>query len=256
MGLLDATPENIEGFVHFWAVMGYILGIKDKFNLCLLPVEVVRIVCKHFLRLFFIPQMQIETPNFKKMVGAMLKGAKKIVPLGASNVFLTLAKIYCQVPGYNKFISKEDNPNHRVIFTQSELDAVYAMTRHIQPHFPQTTKIPIITVFETAQTKEDVNESKDGIDYSYVKEMLNIEVSKIDIQYKTADEKKAFEFGSELFDAEHFLRKCLIRFMFLTKKIYRSSPFCRWILDIIFERDMQRNFGDRYIHIGEYNNNN
>jgi ER-bound oxygenase mpaB/B'/Rubber oxygenase, catalytic domain len=42
--LLDikhASRENREGFIHLWAVIGYMLGIKDEFNMCLYPVEVV-----------------------------------------------------------------------------------------------------------------------------------------------------------------------------------------------------------------------
>lgn len=251
MGLIDNVPKNIEGFVHFWAVIGNILGIKDKFNLCLLPVETVIIICKYFLRLFLIPQMQIETHNFKKMVGVLLEGLKHIVPLPDPKVYLTLTKIYCQVPGYNKFISREDNPNHRIIFTQLELDAVYEITKNIQPHFPPTTKVPIIKVYETAQSKENNNEIMNCTDYNYMTELLQIDACKIDIQYVTVVEDEAFDFGSELFDAENFVVRFTIRAMFFIKKIYHWSPLCRWLLDILFEKDMQRRFGDRYI--GEYN---
>ncbi|KAL5279477.1 hypothetical protein ACFFRR_003848 [Megaselia abdita] len=251
MGLIEATPENIEGFVHFWAVIGYILGIKDEFNLCLLPVEPVRIVCKHFLRMFLIPQLQIETPHFKEMVGIMLEGSKKMIPLRETRVFITLTKIYCQVPGYNKFISREDTPNHRMIFTQSELDSAHEIIRKHNPQFPPTTKIPIIKINEKAQSSEN-RDDKTGRDYNHIKESLQIEdISKIDIQYKPFNGDKAMNFGSELFDEEKIAIKLNVRLSFLIKKIYRSSSFCRWILDIILEKDMQRRFGNRYI--GRYN---
>lgn len=35
------NDDDREAFVHFWAVIGHMLGIKDEFNMCLHPLEVV-----------------------------------------------------------------------------------------------------------------------------------------------------------------------------------------------------------------------
>lgn len=252
MGLVNDTPENIEGFVHFWAVVCYILGIKDEFNLCLLPVETVRIICKFFLRFVLIPQMQIETPNFKHMVAVLLEGIKKIVPLRDPTIYLSLTKIYCQIPGYNTCISSYDTPNHRMIFSQSELDAVYEVMNPSQPHFPPTTKIPIIKIHDIPQISENNNDLKTGPDYEHVKEVLRIDnVNKIEIQYKTFDSVEPISLGSELFDSEKFIDRFTIKAMFFTKKLYHWSAVCRWLMDYVFEKDMQKRFGEKYI--GEYN---
>ena len=41
LGIKHDNREDREGFVHFWAVIGSMLGIKDEFNMCLFPLEVV-----------------------------------------------------------------------------------------------------------------------------------------------------------------------------------------------------------------------
>jgi ER-bound oxygenase mpaB/B'/Rubber oxygenase, catalytic domain len=41
LGIKTDNKEDREGFVHFWAVIGSMLGIKDEFNMCLHSLEVV-----------------------------------------------------------------------------------------------------------------------------------------------------------------------------------------------------------------------
>lgn len=41
LGLKHDNDDDRRAFVHFWAVIGYMLGIKDEFNMCLHPLNVV-----------------------------------------------------------------------------------------------------------------------------------------------------------------------------------------------------------------------
>lgn len=41
LGIKYNCDEDREGFVHMWAVFASMLGIKDEFNMCLQPLEVV-----------------------------------------------------------------------------------------------------------------------------------------------------------------------------------------------------------------------
>lgn len=41
LGINGADEKGREGFVHVWAVIGSLLGIKDEFNICLHSLEVV-----------------------------------------------------------------------------------------------------------------------------------------------------------------------------------------------------------------------
>lgn len=41
LAIRNDNDEEREGFVHLWAVIGSMLGIKDEFNMCLHRLEVV-----------------------------------------------------------------------------------------------------------------------------------------------------------------------------------------------------------------------
>lgn len=42
LGIRYDNQEDQEAFVHLWAVICSMLGIKDEFNMCLFPLEVVK----------------------------------------------------------------------------------------------------------------------------------------------------------------------------------------------------------------------
>lgn len=35
LGMIHTTDEELRGYVHFWAVIGHALGVKDEFNICM-----------------------------------------------------------------------------------------------------------------------------------------------------------------------------------------------------------------------------
>lgn len=41
LGIKHDNDDDREAFVHLWAVLGYMLGIKDHYNMCLHSLEVV-----------------------------------------------------------------------------------------------------------------------------------------------------------------------------------------------------------------------
>jgi hypothetical protein len=41
LGIRSDNDEDREAFIHFWAVIGSLLGVKDEFNMCLYPLKVV-----------------------------------------------------------------------------------------------------------------------------------------------------------------------------------------------------------------------
>jgi ER-bound oxygenase mpaB/B'/Rubber oxygenase, catalytic domain len=41
LGIRHDNREDREAFVHLWAVIGYMLDIKEEFNMCLHSLEVV-----------------------------------------------------------------------------------------------------------------------------------------------------------------------------------------------------------------------
>ena len=41
LGIKHDNDEDREAFVYFWAVVGFMLGVKDEFNMCLQSLNVV-----------------------------------------------------------------------------------------------------------------------------------------------------------------------------------------------------------------------
>lgn len=41
LGIRSDQSKDREAFIHFWSVIGSMLGIKDEYNMCLFPLDVV-----------------------------------------------------------------------------------------------------------------------------------------------------------------------------------------------------------------------
>lgn len=76
------------------------LGIKDEFNFCLMPVNVVRKVSETIMRYFILPAVQLESPQFKAMTEALVDGLKQFVPYMSYEIQMFLTRRAVCVPGY------------------------------------------------------------------------------------------------------------------------------------------------------------
>lgn len=43
LGIKHDNDEDREAFVHFWGVIGHMLGLKDEFNMCLQQLNVIEV---------------------------------------------------------------------------------------------------------------------------------------------------------------------------------------------------------------------
>lgn len=64
--------EDIETMIHFWAVIGYMLGIEDEYNLCLGDVDTVRRRCRMILDNDLRPYLKKYDKNSAEMVEKIL----------------------------------------------------------------------------------------------------------------------------------------------------------------------------------------
>ncbi|XP_072744710.1 uncharacterized protein [Anoplolepis gracilipes] len=71
---IKITPEELEGVVHLWRVIGSMLGMDDKFNLCTGTVEETRALCQKMLEDVFVPSLAKKNEYFDDMGNAMLQG--------------------------------------------------------------------------------------------------------------------------------------------------------------------------------------
>lgn len=125
LGIRHDNKNDREGFIHFWAVMGHMLGVMDKFNICLYPLEVVEQICYICLRYIFIPILQLETPEFKQMTEALTDGLAQFIPnlTYESQYFLT--KRVAGIPGYQYNVDKEKEILCRSVFNDEEVKALH-----------------------------------------------------------------------------------------------------------------------------------
>ncbi|XP_011868835.1 PREDICTED: uncharacterized protein LOC105562531 isoform X2 [Vollenhovia emeryi] len=72
------TSEEMEGVVHLWRVIGSMLGIDDKFNLCTGTVEETHLLCQRLLDEIFIPSLANKNEHAHQMGVVMLQSLSPI----------------------------------------------------------------------------------------------------------------------------------------------------------------------------------
>ncbi|XP_047369789.1 uncharacterized protein LOC124957120 isoform X1 [Vespa velutina] len=74
------TDEEMDGLVHFWRVIGCVLGMEDKYNICMETVEETRALCAKVLDEIFLPSIIKNKIIFNEMAHVLLKGLWCINP--------------------------------------------------------------------------------------------------------------------------------------------------------------------------------
>ncbi|XP_066586536.1 uncharacterized protein [Prorops nasuta] len=77
---LTCTKEELEGFVHMWRVIGYMLGMEDKYNLCTGSVEEATELCRRLLDEVFLPSFATRSKNFDEMGRVLIEGLWPVNP--------------------------------------------------------------------------------------------------------------------------------------------------------------------------------
>ncbi|KAJ6633173.1 hypothetical protein Bhyg_16017 [Pseudolycoriella hygida] len=129
LGIRCNDTEGREGFIHFWAVIGHMLGVEDEFNMCLFNVETVEKICLILLRYVFIPLIQLETPKFKGMMESLVTGLSSFLPHMSYNVQMFMVKRIIGVPGYQYCVDLAKEKICPQMFTSEEINAVKEIVR-------------------------------------------------------------------------------------------------------------------------------
>ncbi|XP_069681356.1 uncharacterized protein [Periplaneta americana] len=89
---ITGTPEEQEGFVHFWRTIGYMLGIEDRFNLCKETVAETQQLCSEMLEQVFAPALKQPAEGFDQMSRSLLDAMWVMVPFLQYDAFLGFAR--------------------------------------------------------------------------------------------------------------------------------------------------------------------
>lgn len=123
-GINPAKTKKREGFLHLWAVLGYMLGIHDEYNICLLPMEAAEIEFDILMRNVFGPYLQVETKLFKEMTNAFIDGLRDFMPLLDYDSQLFLTRRAAGIPGYQYNVDKRKERPYRNIFTKEDIQKI------------------------------------------------------------------------------------------------------------------------------------
>nr|XP_027235026.1 uncharacterized protein LOC113826356 [Penaeus vannamei] len=79
MGAGAATDEDLEGLVHFWRGLGWLLGVDDKYNFCRGSLAEVRSLCLEVERLVGIPALAKADWNYEHMTLSLVTGLSHLM---------------------------------------------------------------------------------------------------------------------------------------------------------------------------------
>lgn len=192
--------------------MGHQLGVSDEYNMCLLRLPVVEEVCRALLRFVFIPLIQLESPEFKRMVQAMLDGMSHFLPFMRYDMQMFLVRRLCGVPGYQYNVDMSKEVLVRELFTPAEK---HDMRQHIFRHMGHElselafdTGVPLIEVQrraqgdrqQTADDNEDIAQMR-----SVVRKILELnDLDDVHIRFMNPDKDGGAGWSAELNDAKFY----------------------------------------------------
>ncbi|XP_068623654.1 uncharacterized protein [Battus philenor] len=99
-GVRQVSEGDWEAYNHFWKVIGHMIGIEDRYNLCRNNIEETRKVCQYVLDRVFTPCLENVPEYFEHMCRVMMDGLWAVNPVMESGSMLYLTKNLCNVPGY------------------------------------------------------------------------------------------------------------------------------------------------------------
>ncbi|KAJ8670246.1 hypothetical protein QAD02_001505 [Eretmocerus hayati] len=74
------SQAELEGLIHFWRVVGHLLGMQDRYNLCSGTVEECNALCKRLLEDVFLPCFAKKNKDFEEMGRVLLEGLWPVNP--------------------------------------------------------------------------------------------------------------------------------------------------------------------------------
>lgn len=112
LGLHFRSAEDLDGFIHFWKVIGWILGIKDNYNLCRNSTNETIRLCEELIHQLFKPAILTTDAHYKEMTHVLLQASVLIYPFIPVNNF----------KGFVRFLTEFRVSNSSFIEEMKELE--------------------------------------------------------------------------------------------------------------------------------------
>ncbi|XP_023019818.2 uncharacterized protein [Leptinotarsa decemlineata] len=103
VGIYGVTEEEWAGFLHVWRVVGYLMGMEDRFNLCTGSVKETKEICNILMDQVFRPEIKNKDQDFLSMSRYLLRGMWALNPAIGVDCFLIYLYALIQNDNVNFF---------------------------------------------------------------------------------------------------------------------------------------------------------
>uniref|UniRef100_A0A182FHW7 DUF2236 domain-containing protein n=1 Tax=Anopheles albimanus TaxID=7167 RepID=A0A182FHW7_ANOAL len=167
LGIRYDNREDLEAFIHLWAVIGFMLGVHDHCNMCLFRLEVVDQICRMAIRYVFMPSLQLETTLFKQMVGAITDAYTGYMPFMSYESVMFLTRRLIGIPGYQYALDLKKEIICRSVLTKAELETIVEYMAPKDCYRPVMAmyraifceQIRLFKIKEVSNGRKEINES-------------------------------------------------------------------------------------------------
>lgn len=97
---VQVSLANYEAFVHFWRVIGHMIGIEDRFNLCTDRWETTKPRLEYLLNDIYKPALENASNSFYEMAYALIDGLWCYNPMLNRAAVLYFTKYLTNCSGY------------------------------------------------------------------------------------------------------------------------------------------------------------
>lgn len=150
-GITTGNQKERKAFLHFWAVLNYLIGVKDHYNIGLLPIKAAEIEFDMIMRNILGPYLQLETVAFKRMVGDMIQGMSPYIDFMDYDSQMFLVKRAVGIPGYQLDVNYTREVPYGNILSPEDV----AIVRRFLPRFSE--KIQIFTIYRQGKVKTNTD---------------------------------------------------------------------------------------------------
>ncbi|XP_028036533.1 uncharacterized protein LOC114247711 [Bombyx mandarina] len=99
-GIRQLGDGDWQAYNHFWRVIGYMIGLDDRYNICRETIEETREVCQLLLNRVYTPCLENAPEYFEHMARVMLDGMWCINPTVDLEANMYGCRYLADVPGY------------------------------------------------------------------------------------------------------------------------------------------------------------
>ncbi|CAH2051904.1 unnamed protein product, partial [Iphiclides podalirius] len=99
-GIQTLEEDDWEAYNQFWRVIGFMIGIEDRYNICRDAIAETRQVCRLILQRVYTPCLADTPEYFEYMARIMLEGVSSANPTVNTPSLLYWSKYLAEVPGY------------------------------------------------------------------------------------------------------------------------------------------------------------